>query len=1164
MKPIKLVIKGLNSFKDEQTIDFNKLIDRGLFGIFGPTGSGKSTILDGITLALYGKTSRDSSNFINTQCDEMNVRYEFKIREKEEKYYIVDRTFKRNKNGGINGRTPTRVIEVVNGKEEILNDTISTVDKKCIEIMGLKFEDFIRTVVLPQGKFSEFLKLEGKQRRDMLERLFSLDKYGEGLTRKLGSVIKKENLNMAELEGKLNEYKDINEDSYKEKEKEFEEAEAKKKVINQQLDEINKNHSDSNQLWNLQQDFEKYQKEKTELESQNENIEKYNIQVKRGISSSKVKPHIDFVNVILEDIKKTEVELLKHKTSLKSLEDNKAKVYSDFNEIKIKKDFDIPKLKVIDNNIINAIEEEVSKTNLAEDLINLREKYKKLKENENEEEGRVKKLENKIKELNESIKLSEDKIEGMKIDELHRAKVQNGLISQGTLAEKRKRKNELEKDKEETLKKIEDLKNKVESDKNLMEEKQRILDAQEDELKKISSNCPGDSTMLLEKQRSLSNLRIVVKEGTEHKKELDKLKNEVIKLEDSIKTNMVTKDHLEKELEDLNIDIEEINRENLANILRADLKADTPCPVCGSKEHHYINNEKVDDATLNIKNKELKVKQNELNSIRTKIAVDEDKLKYNNGRISDVEKELSNLGEEWINVNIQALEEEFKFKEEEIKKWTSTKESLDKNIKELKEELNTIKTRYSTNKSLLEENENNLKKYSEDFKKVSAEFDDALSNFNSLKDELKIEDFSKRNKEIIELDRERSSLQELVKKNRTEVDNKVEERDKLKNAFDKIRSEIAVTQTEEKQKSDQFAEKEQSIKNKVGERNDLVNYKNEIDTKIKEIETSFNNIEQQKNKIEEEYAECYKNVKVYEDRLEKSNSDLKSNNLMLEEALKSEGFKDKDEAISFYISSDKIKELEELINDHGNKINQLKGKIQDVVNKIDGRTITSEQWDEIKKLKADKEVELQEASEKAVEIRTKLDDIKERLEIANNLREEEGKLVHKLSLLNDLDKLFKGKRFVEFVAMHQLKYVSLEASKRLKEITNGTYGLEVDEDGKFIIRDYKNGGATRDASTLSGGETFLASLALALALSAQIQLKGTAPLELFFLDEGFGTLDDNLLEIVMGSIEKIHNDKLSVGIISHVESIKNRVPVKLIISPAESGIGGSKVKIERT
>ena len=136
--------------------------------------------------------------------------------------------------------------------------------------------------------------------------------------------------------------------------------------------------------------------------------------------------------------------------------------------------------------------------------------------------------------------------------------------------------------------------------------------------------------------------------------------------------------------------------------------------------------------------------------------------------------------------------------------------------------------------------------------------------------------------------------------------------------------------------------------------------------------------------------------------------------------------------------------------------------------------------------------------------------------------------------------------------------------------------MEIDEknNSQFIIRDYKNGGTARDISTLSGGETFLVSLALAIVLSAEIQLKGTAPLELFFLDEGFGTLDDNLLEIVMDSLEKIHHDKLKVGVISqfhlsnkayHLVSfhqVKNKVPVKFLITPAEAGTGGSKVELD--
>ena len=155
----------------------------------------------------------------------------------------------------------------------------------------------------------------------------------------------------------------------------------------------------------------------------------------------------------------------------------------------------------------------------------------------------------------------------------------------------------------------------------------------------------------------------------------------------------------------------------------------------------------------------------------------------------------------------------------------------------------------------------------------------------------------------------------------------------------------------------------------------------------------------------------------------------------------------------------------------------------------------------------------------------------------------------------------QGKRFVEFVAKNQLEYIVIEASKRLDIMTKGRYVLEIDDNLNFVIRDNYNGGLRRSIKTLSGGETFLTSLALALALSSQIQLKGSAPLEFFFLDEGFGSLDNELLDIVMESLEKLHSEQLSVGIISHVEELKNRVPVKLIVTPNDGG-NGSKINIE--
>ena len=68
-------------------------------------------------------------------------------------------------------------------------------------------------------------------------------------------------------------------------------------------------------------------------------------------------------------------------------------------------------------------------------------------------------------------------------------------------------------------------------------------------------------------------------------------------------------------------------------------------------------------------------------------------------------------------------------------------------------------------------------------------------------------------------------------------------------------------------------------------------------------------------------------------------------------------------------------------------------------------------------------------------------------------------------------------------------------------------------------------------------------------------------MEFFFLDEGFGSLDTDLLDVVMESLENLHSDNLSIGIISHVEELKNRVPVKLLVTPCDVGTG-SKVKIE--
>ena len=113
-----------------------------------------------------------------------------------------------------------------------------------------------------------------------------------------------------------------------------------------------------------------------------------------------------------------------------------------------------------------------------------------------------------------------------------------------------------------------------------------------------------------------------------------------------------------------------------------------------------------------------------------------------------------------------------------------------------------------------------------------------------------------------------------------------------------------------------------------------------------------------------------------------------------------------------------------------------------------------------------------------------------------------------------------------------------------------------------MIIDNFNNGETRRSATLSGGESFLVSLSLALALSSQIQLKSKSSLEFFFLDEGFGTLDNQLLDRVISSLESLRdNEKMNIGLITHVEELKERVPRKLIVNPPISGECGTKVSL---
>ena len=127
-------------------------------------------------------------------------------------------------------------------------------------------------------------------------------------------------------------------------------------------------------------------------------------------------------------------------------------------------------------------------------------------------------------------------------------------------------------------------------------------------------------------------------------------------------------------------------------------------------------------------------------------------------------------------------------------------------------------------------------------------------------------------------------------------------------------------------------------------------------------------------------------------------------------------------------------------------------------------------------------------------------------------------------------------------------------------MTGGRYFLKYEEKD-FKVGDNLDGGNLRAVKTLSGGETFLVSLSLALSLSAAI-CQSLRPMEFFFLDEGFGTLDEKLVDTVMDVLGKLGKQNLTVGLISHVEELKHRIDNKILVIGANES-HGSRVRMER-
>ena len=222
MKPISVRFKCFGPYMEEQTVDFEKLSNNGIFLICGETGSGKTTILDAICYALFGKSSGGLRQGIEVmrcksakKADKTIVEYIFECNGNRYRFH-------RELRYGTKNLIEEDGCEILQNDEFVpifQNPKATVVNKKAEEILGLTYDQFCQVVMLPQGKFERLLVSNSEEKEKILTSLFHADKWNYivfGVKEKVDEKTKRLEKELADIQGQLRVYACTSVDELKE------------------------------------------------------------------------------------------------------------------------------------------------------------------------------------------------------------------------------------------------------------------------------------------------------------------------------------------------------------------------------------------------------------------------------------------------------------------------------------------------------------------------------------------------------------------------------------------------------------------------------------------------------------------------------------------------------------------------------------------------------------------------------------------------------------------------------------------------------------------------------------------------------------------------------------------------------------------------------------
>ena len=1115
MKPLKLTLSAFGPYAGETVIDFTQLGGQGLFLVTGDTGAGKTTIFDGITFALYGETSggvREASMLRSKYAEPETPTYAEYIFEYKGAVYTVKRSpdYERPKTRG-KGMTMQKgeaLLTFSDGRAPVTK--LKEVNQAVTDLIGLDMKQFTQIAMIAQGDFRKLLLADTEERSNIFRKLFHTDIY---------KVIQ-EKLKF-EAGGLDKAYKEL------------------LRSIRQYTEQVRYSVEDPlGQQWALM--------EKNGFEG--------NLEEGLEVLEQFLKADKDTLKALNKQIKENDAKL-ENMNQLFGKVHKEADAKARKEKLLEEREILFPQLEQAQKDAENAAKEPEEIQQL---IFSIQKEKEKL--------DRYTNLEKLISEIEDASVL----IEKLKTDST--ALQNRQKETKAVLEEKQKEyqaTDRTEKEKAETdfqKEKIDSLYAGVYKNCGNLEfllTKIMNLETQAKEMKTQSEQMKKELADLEEQIVSGGNLEARENSLIMRLQQIQKMKDQqkrcqiLEKEAESKKKAYLIASQKRTEIKEFLNRMEQAYLDAQAGVLAAGLQEGMPCPVCGSVHHPKLTQmpEKVPT--------EEQLKKQKMVAETAEQAASDSSVQAGEAA-GLVQRSKEELTEGIKSYAAQFLPEE---KTEEILRKEVTDSELCSFVKDQEshahtelEEIQKQKKAQLDLQKKKEEFSRQLEQHAKEFQKLQISIEKRKSQQESIQEQLQ----NQLDEPIFSWLRE-DTQQKMIS------DSGLQQDQNSKAVYQQGSQEVSLLLQQGRTAAEWLKQQQDILDQKRKDQTALLEQRKLLETQISKVQTEITTLTDRINQNQQQTA------------AEKSRSEqMQKQRENMEKEL---GERTKEEILSqIQLQTRERKKLET----HYKTVTEVKEALEKKMTELNS-VITSltEQLKESANISIEElNVQKENLTQQKKSLSADRDEIHARLEINGDMYEKIRRQQTELlktetrwkwmkSLSDTANGTITGKARIMLETYIQMQYfdrILARANIRLMTMSSGQYELIRRKENKsrvgktgleLDVVDHYNG-TVRSVKTLSGGETFQASLSLALGLSDEIQSSsGGIQLDTMFVDEGFGSLDEDALDQAIRALKDLSQGSRLVGIVSHVTELKERIDKKIIVTKkrTEDGVG-STIRIE--